>query len=836
MSSKESTGKESIDKGSAGSKSSAGGKGSAATSGAARRARTRTNAIVTLVSVIGIVVLVNVINTWVFGRVDLTENDVHTLSDASKAAVRALDDLEVRVYVSENLPNDVDVGYGQRVQPRQAAQAFLDKLEEYRSYSDGQMSLIRVREDVEEKAENAKLRLFSAEEARVSSKGLLEFERYALGATFSYKNVSEVLPLALQPDRLEFEITKILLRLQEKAAQSRLMIDVLETGKELFETVEACNTVVAEAIAEDPDTAPEGGLALAADPLEKAIAKLTGALPAIQKACEPVAGKLAAARETIGKAPESAATDDVQRLFEGVQQFLDFYGQMTAALAGGGAAGEAGTEPQAQQQALQIADLLGRLFDEVNRNYQLLVDAPGRKTIGFLCGHQEFCPFPAEEPLIRPELAQVFGQQNPFVQRFVAQAQQLEEEINQLNDSIRRGLFTMRGYDIEQVAPEEPIPAKIDALVVFGPRQPLSAKTQYEIDQFLLSGRPVVVFVNRFDVALRNFDVEGNLTVTNLTSTQSNVHDWLAKYGIEVRKDLVMEPERNAPIVLTELVRQGQLVWQSQRAFPYPLLPTFTEFDEEQPLVSGLSNVTLPWVSSLDGAQARQKGLDVRWLIRSSANAVAKAGDIPLLPPQLLQALQSWEPGGPYVVALVATGSFESAFKGQEIPQGAEKPAGDDPEAAKKREEADALAAKQRRDTGQGRLLVIGSNLGLENLSAARIFEGFDMGALASGGFEFLEKSRDYAARYQNWRWRIQQLGETLEDSVLMLQNTLDWAVQNEALLAIRSKGYVQRPLDQVSEGEQRALRYAGVLAAPLLFVGFGIVRWQVRRRRRPTL
>lgn len=798
------------------------------------RQRTRTNAIVTLAAVVGIVVLVNVINTWVFGRVDLTENDVHTLSDASREAVRALDDLEVRVYVSENLPNEVDVGYGQVVHPRQAAQAFLDKLEEYRSYSDGQMSVIRVRDDVEAKAENAKLRLFSAEEARVSKGGLLEFQRYALGATFSYKNVSEVLPLALQPERLEFEVTKILLRLNEKAEQSRLMIDVLETGKELFEAVKACDAALKKAAAEDPE-APEGGLSLAADPVQKAVAKLTAELPAVQKACEPVAGKFATAKEKLGGAGASAANDDLQRLLDSIAQFLDFYGQLGAALSGGG---EAGGEPQAQQQALQIATLLAQLFEGIDRDYQLLVDSPGRKTIGFLCGHQEFCPFAAEEPLIRPELAQVFGQQNPFVQRFVGQAQQLEEEVNQLNESIRRGLFTMRGYDIRKVDAEEAMPADIDALVVFGPRKPLSAKTQYELDQFLLSGRPVVVFVNRFDVALRNFDVEGDLTVTNLTSTESNVQDWLASYGIDVRKDLVMEPERNAPIVLTELVRQGQLVWQSQRAFPYPLLPTFTELNEKHPLVSGMSNVTLPWVSSVDGEKATAKGLDVVWLVRSSEKAVAKGENIPLLPPQLLQALQAWEPGGPYTVALVATGRFESPFKGKEIPKGAEPPPaeGEDAEAAKKKAEAEALAAKQRRDSGDGRLLVVGSNLGLENLSAERIFEGFDMGALASGGFEFLEKSRDYAARYQNWRWRIQQLGDTLEDSVLMLQNTLDWAVQNEALLAIRSKGYVERPLDQVSEGQQRALRYAGVLAAPLLFIVFGVVRWQVRRRRRPTL
>jgi ABC-type uncharacterized transport system involved in gliding motility auxiliary subunit len=797
------------------------------------RQQARTNAIIMLLAVVGIVVLVNVINTGVFGRVDLTQNAVHTLSDASKAAVQRLEDLEVRVYVSADLPTEVDVGYGQKVQPRQAAQAFLDKLEEYRSYSDGNMTLLRVRDDVETKAENAKLRLFSAEEARVSSGGLLEFQRYALGATFSYKNVTEVLPLALQPDRLEFEVTKILLRLQEKAAQSRLMIDVLATGRELFESVETCNKAVTKAIERDPEGGSEGGLALTSDPLQKALAKLTAELPEIRKVCEPLPGKLAAAREQMGvTAAASAANTDLQRVFDSVAQFLEFFAQMGAALSAEGG------EPQAAQQALQIAGLLGQLFQGIDRDYQLLVDSPGRKTIGFLCGHQEFCPFAADEPLIRPELAQVFGQQNPFVQRFLGQVQQLEQEVDQLNESIRRGLFTMRGFDIRKVEAEETVPADIDALVVFGPRKPLSVRTQYELDQFLLSGRPVVVFANRFDVALRNFDVEGNLTVTNLTTTESNLAEWLAKYGVELRKDLVLEPERNAPIVLTELVRQGQLVWQSQKAFPYPLLPTFTDLNDKHPLVSGISNLTLPWVSSVDGAQAAEKGLDVTWLIRSSAKAVARGGDLPLLPPQLLAAMQAWEPGGPYTVALIAAGDFPSAFQGQAIPAATgEKPAdGEDAEAARKKAEAEALAQKQRRDAGAGRLLVLGSNLGLENLSAGRIFEGFDLAGLTSGGFEFIEKSRDYAARYQNWRWRIQQLGDTLEDSVLVLQNTLDWAVQNEALLAIRSKGYLQRPLDQISEGQRSALRYAGILTAPVLFVLFGIVRWQVRRRRRPVL
>ena len=47
----------------------------------------RTNAIVTVGSVIGILVLLNVLGVFVFGRADLTVNQRYTLSGVSKAAV-----------------------------------------------------------------------------------------------------------------------------------------------------------------------------------------------------------------------------------------------------------------------------------------------------------------------------------------------------------------------------------------------------------------------------------------------------------------------------------------------------------------------------------------------------------------------------------------------------------------------------------------------------------------------------------------------------------------------------------------------------------------------------
>ncbi len=183
----------------------------------------RMNAGLTTALVLGVAlaaaVLINIISANVYGRLDLTANEINSLSAASRDAVATLDDLEVRVYISSDLPETVtDADTGRNIILRDVARNFRDKLEEYRSLSDGSMTLSYVREDVVDMAEAAKIRLFAGEEASTTKEGFLEFKQYALGASFHYKNAMEVLPKAFEPEFYEFEITKILVRLKEKVS------------------------------------------------------------------------------------------------------------------------------------------------------------------------------------------------------------------------------------------------------------------------------------------------------------------------------------------------------------------------------------------------------------------------------------------------------------------------------------------------------------------------------------------------------------------------------------------------------------------------------------------
>ena len=106
-------------------------------------------------------------------------------------------------YISGDLPETIRDPSGRERVMRLVVQKFKDRLEEYRSYSQGQMTLRFETEDVVERGKAAKLQAFAGDEATATD-GQLKFKEYVLGATFSYKNVMEVMPLAMHPEHFGF--------------------------------------------------------------------------------------------------------------------------------------------------------------------------------------------------------------------------------------------------------------------------------------------------------------------------------------------------------------------------------------------------------------------------------------------------------------------------------------------------------------------------------------------------------------------------------------------------------------------------------------------------------
>jgi ABC-type uncharacterized transport system involved in gliding motility auxiliary subunit len=73
-------------------------------------------------------------------------------------------------------------------------------------------------------------------------------------------------------------------------------------------------------------------------------------------------------------------------------------------------------------------------------------------------------------------------------------------------------------------------------------------------------------------------------------------------------------------------------------------------------------------------------------------------------------------------------------------------------------------------------------------------------------------------------------------DNLLFFQNLVDWLMQDEDLIGIRSREVTDRPLRTVSEPTKRVVKYANMLGSPLLVVVLGLLAWQLRRRRKVEL
>lgn len=771
---------------------------------------------------VALAVLVNMLSGTVFGRLDLTENHLNTLSDASKEAAAALEDLDVTVYISPDLPETVRDDMGRERVSRAVVQAFQDKLEEYRSYASGSMNVRYETEDIVERGKKAKLQAFAGEEATAKG-GRLEFKQYVVGATFDYHGVSEVFPLAVNPDLYEFEITRLLLRLRTKVEKSLLMKDVLAAGEAVKEAVAGCDAAVAKAEPEE-DAAPDNPFGLMSK--EASAAREAGyrdAAPAITQACAGVAGAVAAARELEGK---HGALDELLLMAGAFEQVFAPFGESLSKPAdqpaqpnpfGGGQGGP-----------LALASQVHAVAAEVEREHDNLVDSPGRKSIGFVCAGKAFCPFPDGTPLIPKELEGVVGQKNPFAQQVVGQLQQITERINTVLSNVERNLFKRRGFDIVQVNLDEEVPHDVESLVVFGPKERLTDWQLYQLDQFVLKGGSLVVMLNEWDVSLMNFSATGEMNHTELKKNGSNIGDLLAHWGVGTRHDLVVEPESHDSVTVLQLIRAGGFTMQGRRNYRYPLVPVLTEFDTSSPLVRSVATLSLPWVSSLEIKDA--PGRTITPLVRSSSTAATTTDPaFPLEPGAQLAKTATMAGDGPHVLAATVTGELASYFAGKDAPaapqKGAEEPA-----------KPEGLPEKARLDKGEGRVLVIGSNLGLEDLSRASILPDFNLGALTESNFEIIDQAKGWVANLQNWEIRLSQIQHTLQDNIQFMFNVLDWSIQQEALVEIRSKQYTRRPLAPLEDGEQAMVKVAAVTLAPLVFILLGVVGWAVRRRRRRQL
>jgi len=256
--------------------------------------------------------------------------------------------------------------------------------------------------------------------------------------------------------------------------------------------------------------------------------------------------------------------------------------------------------------------------------------------------------------------------------------------------------------------------------------------------------------------------------------SEARFDDMLEAYGLRINADLVRDTRcANISIV------QQQFGFNIQSQVPFPYLPQVTEFNKDNMMVKDLQGVVLFFASSVDTAGLAAKSLAGEIFMHSSKESGRQTGFFMFDPLQQWQQADFPEKGIP--LAAVVRGRFPSAFADKPVPQ----------------------------DTAASAVALAGNKIVLS--SDTRI-------VLVGDG--------DFA--------RDQYLGN--RDNLTFMANMVDYLVDDAGLITIRSKDVAMPPLDQVSDGTKKLIKYANLIVPPVLILGYGLFRWRVRKARRKAM
>ena len=335
------------------------------------------------------------------------------------------------------------------------------------------------------------------------------------------------------------------------------------------------------------------------------------------------------------------------------------------------------------------------------------------------------------------------------------------------------------------------VPGDIDVLVVIAPNQ-FTDRERFAIDQYLMRGGAAIAAAGEYVIAPIQM---GGLLMAQI---DTGIGDMLGHYGVSVGPGMVMDPQNEPFPMQVQRTVSGYTVYEMQQLnYPYFVDVRRDSMTTDSPIVANLSAITLQWTSPLELDEAKNKDRDVVTLLKSTDASWIRIGDN-VEPdqaqyPQFGFPVEGEQMARPLAVSI--RGSFESYFKDRPSPfeEGSVAEGGGE---GQEQEPAPALGTLEV-SPESSRLVVIGSA-------------------------EFLDDAALGISRSQS--------PERYLNNLQFLQNAVDWAVEDEDLLTIRTRGTYARLLRPLAPAEQSLWEGLNYAVALIGLAVIGLV-WNSRRR-----
>ena len=184
-------------------------------------------------------------------------------------------------------------------------------------------------------------------------------------------------------------------------------------------------------------------------------------------------------------------------------------------------------------------------------------------------------------------------------------------------------LRQMGDYDVTRIRSnsfdeKKPLPMDADVVLLFAPA-PLDPKRMAEVQQFMVSGKPVVMAVQRNGFGYRptNYGIS-----VNNKPVDPGIDALLAPIGVNVSNQLVMD-EQMETLNMNAGQSRGPFAVRSPVKLPTHVLVTAEQFNQDLSITSGLGNLIYLWGSpiTVDKAKADAASTQVTELFSSSSKS-----------------------------------------------------------------------------------------------------------------------------------------------------------------------------------------------------------------------
>lgn len=700
------------------------------------------------VLIVVIVVLINVASTSFFIRGDLTRNKVYTLSKASRDAVSGLEEpLTIKAFFSKNLGAPYS----------NTAQQVRDLLEEYALVSNqffnytihtiGSEDGMKNEADIENEESARSYRIYPVQIQNIEQDEV-KLQSVYMGLAIIHGDMLETIPALTDTERLEYQITMHIMRLAQKMSalialdeNIRVILylssNLYPLGETLQELPEEIQTVVDDLNKEHYNRLKFTHI----DPLE------------VGDVVDEEIEKYHLASITIKTSRDSA--DPGQKAYASlVVTYKDR--AHTLNLISRGFFGH------------QIADL-STIEHAIEDSAEALLNI--NETIGYLDDHG-----------------------TPTLGR--SATPNLQDSAQELSLESFNSLIT-QNYSFRQInLKKEMIPEGLETLIIAGPQEQFSDYELYQLDQYLMKGNSLLLFLDAFDIVLpqNQQSLYGQNPV--YIPRRIGLEKLIEHYGVKLKYAYVLDEQ--------SYIQRQRLADNSYAESPIYFAPLISQnyINQNLPYLRNITNMVMLTISPLELVPELPGGLTAHELFSSSDDAWEVTENINLSNP-MFSTPPPEDQKSKFSLAYILEGDFTSYFAERPLPQR---------EADTSTEEDLSTAASAEASDEITDDLIAAEDLALEE---SFLSEG-------SGGRIFIMGSSVV-------------LGDNLlaadgaSANSVFVQNVIDHMAGNDELAIMRSKGLTFVPLDETESALRTFIKTFNIAGLPIIVVLIGVFVWLSR-------